>query len=1048
MRKKTKFSGRRWGILCLASSILFSVSASGFTSPTRGGEKEGVLSVQQTKTVRGTVTDSEGYELTGVNVVEKGTTNGTTTDVDGNFSLTLTGSNPVLLFSYVGFKPLEVAVGNQSTVNVRMQEDAQLMDEVVVIGYGTQKRADVTSSVATVKAEAFNKGAILDAGQLIQGKVAGLQISTASGDPTQSTSVILRGNSSLTGTQDPLILVDGVPGSFSTVSPQDIESIDVLKDGSATAIYGTRGTNGVIIITTKGVRGDMPTSIEYNGYVTAQTFAKKADFMTASELRQRWDEGYSFIGANDRDFGYETDWLDEVSRTGFVHNHDLTFRGGSKNTGLIGNLTYSKNQGTMKSMETELMRGRVEFSHRMFDNKLISTASFIVDERVRSRDFNTDIYRYALIQNPTQPVYNPNYGTGKQVWDEEPKSIYLERPIYFYDNPVSIVNEQVGEVRNRGLRFNGSLDFRPIESLSLKMTYSRTNNNQITGSYTTRLAASSTEGSTNGAASRSANNSVSNQLELVGSWNQAFGKHTIGAVAGYSYYDYTYEYFSANNSRFPTDAYLWNNLNAGLGVKEGIITNPMSSSKSSNKLIALFARATYNYDNRYLLMVSLRHEGSSRFGKDSKWGNFPSISAGWRLDQEDFMKEFTWIDMLKLRLGFGVTGTDAGNNYQALASVGYSGYFLYQGKWINQLGPVRNANPNLRWEKKYEYNLGIDFDLLKGRLGGAIDLYHRDTRDLLYNYNVPSPPYQTSWLMANVGQMTNKGFEIMINAVPVQTRDFQWRTNVSYSTNRNKLVSIENDEFQTSTDYFPTGYIGEPVQQDSHRVQVGYPIGNFYGWKSVGVDKDGKWVVERLKRDEEGNITERYYGLAEEAAQEDKQILGNGIPKHNLNWNNTIYWKNLDLSINMRGAFGQKILNYQEMFYANAGTNYNALNSAFDLLPVVDATTGEKTGATHILTSPQTYVSHYVEDGSYWKIDNVTLGYTFNQIRSKYINRLRVYASTQNLLTITNYKGLDPEVRIASRRDSNNATVMDAGTDQRDKYPTLRSFTFGVNVTF
>ncbi|MDH6312104.1 TonB-linked SusC/RagA family outer membrane protein [Parabacteroides sp. PFB2-10] len=1047
MEKKTKFPGRRWGILFLASSVLFSVSASDFTRPTSGGEEESILSVQQqSKTVRGTVTDAEGFELTGVNVVEKGTTNGTTTDVDGKFSLTVTGSNPVLQFSYVGFKSLEVAVGNQPTVNVRMQEDSQLMDEVVVIGYGTQKRADVTSSVATVKAESFNTGSIVDAGQLIQGKVAGLQISTASGDPTQSTSVMLRGNSSITGTQDPLILINGVPGDFSTVSPQDIESIDVLKDGSATAIYGTRGTNGVIIITTKTPRREAPTSIEYNGYVTAQTFVKKADFMDASDLRQRWDEGYSFIGANDRDFGYDTDWLDEISRTGFVHNHDLTFRGGGKNTSIIANLTYAKNQGTMKTMETETTRGRFEFVHRMFDDKLISTASVIADERLRSRDFNTDIYRYALIQNPTQPVYNPNYGTGEAVWDETPNSIYLERPIYFYDNPVSIVNEQKGEVRTRGLRFNGSLDFRPIESLSLKMTYSRTNNNQITGSYTTRLAASSTEGSTNGAASRSTNNSVSNQLELIGTWNQTFGKHTIGAVAGYSYYDYTYEYFSANNSRYPTDAYLWNNLDAGLGVKEGIITSPMSSSKSSNKLIGLFARATYNYDNRYLLMVSLRHEGSSRFGKDSKWGNFPSISAGWRLDQEGFMKEYSWINLLKLRLGFGVTGTDAGSNYQALASVGYSEYFLYQGKWINQLGPVRNANPNLRWEKKNEYNLGVDFDLFKGRLGGAIDLYKRDTKDLLYNYSVPSPPYQTGSLRANVGEMTNSGFEIMINAVPVQTKEFRWRTNMSYSTNKNKLVSIDNEEFKMTVDYFDTGHTGEPVQQYTHRVQVGNPIGNFYGWKSVGVDKDGKWVVERLKKDENGNITERYYGLAEEANNDDKQILGNGIPKHYLNWNNTIYWKNLDLSINMRGAFGQKILNYQEMFYANAGTLYNSLNSAFDLHPVVDVATGQPTGESHILTSAQSYVSHYVEDGSYWKIDNVTLGYSFN-LKSKYINRLRVYAATQNLLTITSYSGLDPEVRISSRR-SGGSTIMDAGSDQRDKYPTLRSFTFGVNVTF
>jgi hypothetical protein len=374
--------------------------------------------------------------------------------------------------------------------------------------------------------------------------------------------------------------------------------------------------------------------------------------------------------------------------------------------------------------------------------------------------------------------------------------------------------------------------------------------------------------------------------------------------------------------------------------------------------------------------------------------------------------------------------------------------YYYDGKWNKELGVTRNPNPDLRWEKKYEYNLGVDFDLFGGRLGGAIEVYKRDTKDLLYSYSVPSPPFQVGSIIANVGEMTNNGFEIAINAIPFQTQNFEWRTNLSYSTNKNKLVSLQNENFRMTNDWFDSGHTGEPVQQNTHRVQVGYPIGNFYGWKSVGVDENGKWIVERFKKDTDGNITETYYGTVESATQEDKQILGNGIPKHYLNWNNVIYWKNLDLAINMRGAFGQKILNYQAMYYANAGTLYNALNSAFDQLPVVDVASGQKTGKTHILSSAQSYVSHYVEKGDYWKIDNVTLGYTFNQIKSNVISRLRIYASTQNLLTLTGYTGLDPEMRVASRRDASNNVVLDAGSDQRDKYPTLRSFTFGVNLTF
>jgi len=983
----------------------------------------------QTVTVTGTVKDFSGEPVIGANVVEKGTTNGTSTNVDGKFTLSVR-EQAVLTISYVGYVTQDITVGSKRAFDIVMLEDSQLMEEVVVIGYGTQKKADVTSSVASVKAEAFNKGAILDAGQLVQGKVAGLQISLPTGDPTASTSVILRGSTTLQGDRSPLILVDGVPGSFSTVAPQDIESIDVLKDGSATAIYGTRGTNGVIIITTKSRKGDQPSSIEYDGYVSFSNTLKVPDFMDASDLRKRFAEGWSFSGANDQDYGANTDWLDEITRTGVTHVHNLTFRGGGKQTSLLANITVEERQGTMKKSDVGNMRGRMEVNHRMFDDKLITTLAIFANERLSFTDINSalyeNVYRHACIQNPTQPVYDEN-------------GDYVERSVYFYNNPVSLLNEREAEYRNRNLRFTGTMELRPVKNLSLKAMYTRKGQSNINGYYTTHQHQNTTEGGYNGYAYRYSSDYRSNLMELTATWNQTIDLHNIGAVAGYSYQDEVSENFSMNNRNFPTDAYGYNSMESGLGLTDG--NAGMSSYKSSQKLIGLFARVTYNYDERYLLMAALRHDGSSKFGEDHKWGDFPSVSAGWRISKEEFMEEADWLNDLKLRAGFGITGTDIYYPYQSLASLDYTGAFLYNGTWIKTLVPARNPNPDLKWEKKYEYNVGVDFSVLDGRVGGSVDAYLRDTKDALWNYSVAVPPYQYSSIMANAGEIRNSGFEFALNLVPVRTKALEWQSDITFSTNKNELTALGNEKYTSPVDYFEPseGYVDEPIQQYSHRNQIGRPIGEFYGLKSVGLSSDGKWVVERLQRDADGNIIGKYYGLAEEANDQDRQFLGNGVPTTFLNWNNRLRYKNLDFSVTMRGAFGFQILNYQRMFYGNPNIQYNILNSAFDEYPVVDLTTGKPTGAKTTIKDSQRYVSEYVENGDYWKIDNMTLGYTFNNFKIPYIKSIRAYASVLNLATFTGYRGLDPEV---------NMTGTAPGIDGRDKYPTVQSWTFGINVNF
>ena len=979
--------------------------------------------------VKGTVTDAAGEPIIGGGVVELGTQNGAVTSVDGTYTITVKGAGSVLQFSCIGYKTVEITVGNQQVIDVILEEEASFLQETVVIGYGTQKKADITSSVQSVKAESFNKGAINDAGQLIQGKVAGLQVTVSSGDPTSSSSVMLRGYSSLLGSTSPLILIDGVPGNLNTVSPEDIESIDVLKDGSATAIYGTRGTNGVIIITTKNARREMPATVEYSGYISASTWLKTPDFLQADDLRQLMSDGWTFSGANDKDYGDNVNWLKEISRTGVTHNHNLSVMGGTMHNTYTANISYRNNEGTILGTGRSEMRARARVSQYLFNDKLKLTGEILADEINGKTGFDPSyVYRQACIQNPTQPIYNEDGS-----WNE--------RDVYFYDNPLSYIHERIGMSRSRNVRFNGIAEFSPWEFLTFKALYVRKGQSNINGYYYTHNDVSTTESGNNGYASRGASDYINNMAELSASFQKDFGDHHVTAVAGYSYEDNTSENFSMSNKDFPTDQYLYNNMGAGMGIQDGRASE--YSYKQKTKLIGLFARATYNYADKYLLMLSLRRDGSSKFGKDYKWGYFPGVSAGWRINNEGFMKDIKWIDNLKLRAGFGITGIDVNDPYQSLASLNYDGYFFYNNTWIPVLIPVRNENQNLRWEKKYEYNVGLDFSFFGDRLSGSIDAYQRDTKDGLYWYSVPVPPYQYSSMMANVCHIRNRGIEVLINAVPVRTRDFEWNTSATFSANQNKLVSLQNDEFQMSTDYFDTGYTGEPIQTSTHRVKEGWAIGNFFGLRSMGLNSAGKWVVERYNHDEDGNVISRYPDLAENANSADWQVLGNGVPRFYANWNNNFRFKGFDLAITMRGAFGFQVLNYQKLFYGNPTIQYNVLKCAFDKIDVVDEYTGQKTGEKTYISDSQRYLSYYIENGDYWKIDNVTLGYTLPIKNKNIVKNVRFYGSVHNLATITKYSGLDPEIRVTY-----GGNGYDPGTDDRDKYPTIRSYTFGVNITF
>ena len=881
---------------------------------------------------------------------------------------------------------------------------------MVVIGYGTQRKGDVTSSVASVKADNFVKGAVKDVGQLIQGKVAGLAITNPNGDPTGSTQIRLRGTNTIGGANTaPLVLIDGIPGELGTVAPEDVESVDVLKDGSAAAIYGTRGTNGVILITTKQAKGVDINQVEYNGYVSTSLIAKKLDMLNADEFRTLYP---------DQDHGADTDWIDEISRTPVSHVHNLSLMGGNSKTNYIANLNYASRQGIMKKSDFESFQGRIEVTHRMFDDKLKLKFGLFgkknqMESTTNGGSFRGWVYGQATRRNPTDPVRNED-GT----WNENVSK-------FEYENPLALLYEAEGNVKKTQLRYNGNIVYNPIKDLTLSAVFSYIRDNMNRGYGETLNHISALRDGLAGWSSVGAYTKMEKLMELTAQYSKEIGAHKFTVLGGYSYNETDFEELWIDNYGFQDDYFCgWHNIGIGSALKDGKAN--IGSKKTPTNLIGFFGRATYSFKNRYLLMGALRYEGASQlWGTDNAWGLFPSVSVGWRITEEAFMKNQKIFDDLKLRVGYGVTGSQPKNPFLGVAMLKYGSYAFVNGNWIQTIVPASNPNPDLKWEEKKETNIGLDFVSWGGRLSGSIDYYNRDVDGLIYEYGVPTPPNLYNKTMANGGTMRNRGVEVLVTVVPVQNKDFEWSTTGTFSLNSNKLISLSGSIFKSDYDYFNTGTVEYSGQvADSHRVQVGESIGNFYGFKVVDVDSEGRWIYE----DRNGELV-NYKDFTH--APEDKHVIGNGLPKWYAGWNNTLRYKNFDLNVTMRGAFGFQIINGGRMNYENVK------NSRFEnrLKSVNDLVFGKHTLSSEV--EPE-FNSYYVENGDYWKIDNITLGYSFGQV-GKYIKSLRVYGSVLNALTITGYKGIDPEV---------STDGLTPGYDTRDRYPSVRSFTFGVNVKF
>ena len=975
--------------------------------------------------IQGKVTDKEGEPVIGATVMKLNSTIGTVTNLDGLFSIEAKKGD-VLHITYVGYTPVDVKV-NGKHIDVVMEEDATGLDEVVVVGYGSIEKKKLTSAIASVKSDEFLAGSVKDAGQLIQGKVAGLNISTPSGDPVDGVQMVLRGTNSLKAGSTPLVLVDGVPGDLKLVSPDNIASIDVLKDGSAAAIYGTRANNGVILITTKQASTGR-TSITYSGYISTEQISRTPDVLTASEYRELLNTDKGYIEENS-DYGSSTDWLDEITRVPISHYHSVSLNWGNDKTNVYANVSLKQAQGVFLNSDKNDFSGKLTINHTVFDGLLKFNLNTIINKQDYTitvdgdGSFNSYAYQMALTANPTAPTKMEDGS-----WCQ-PK--FLGVDIATWENPLALLKERKGNNDNFTGRIYGNITLTPIPELKFNLLMSFQRYNQTRGySQSSKDISNTVYSSTPLFASRAATQSEDAMLELTGQFDKTFGKHQLTILGGYSYTRNEWEHFWMTNYDFPSDQLTYHNMGLGSALKEG--KAGMYSNKTSGNLIGYFGRVNYSFNEKYMATASLRYEGDSKFiGSDQEWGLFPSISAAWRISKESFMRNLKFIDDLKLRAGYGVTGIAPSLYYQTISRLTYSGTgnsFYYDGEWVTPLQPANNVNTRFTWEKKHEYNVGLDFSMFKGRLSGSVDYYNRITSDLLWDFNVPVPPNVYGTTTANIGKIRNSGIEVMLSGVAVKTKNFSWSPTVTFSYNTNKLTSLDYTQYDVENprDYFFTN-AEEGSYTCTHRIKVGEPIGQIWGYKVVGITEEGKWLYddptnpgETFTTDDSG-ITIETHG----------QVLGNSLPKYYLGFNNQFTFKNFDLSVMMRGAFDYSIINQYRLRNENV-TNKRSNNKPVSAFNPVYGVEVNKNPAEKI-------TSYYVENGDFWKIDNITLGYTLN-MKLKYLQSLRVYATVSNAFIFTGYTGNDPE--SASR------VGLNPGMDYMNQYPTTRIYTLGVNLNF
>ena len=967
---------------------------------------------QNAFSVEGVVKDANGEPIIGASVVENGTQNGTVTDIEGAYKLKVKNGNVALKISYLGYKTQTIELNGRGKLEVKLVDDAANLGEVVVIGYGTMDKKELTSAVSHVSSKDFTRVASVDPSMMIQGKVPGVSITnTGAGDPNNEASIQIRGVSSRAAGLGPLIVIDGVVGgNLTNLNPNDIESFDILKDGAASAIYGTRGSNGVILVTTKKGERDGVLHTSYNGNVSFDVIKHELDMLNADEYRaNRLASGTGY------DLGASTDWLKEVSRVGVRTQHTLTLSGGNARSNYRASIDYRDAKGV------DRYSGRQEYGARFSVNHTTKSGLFTFNANVAPRiayrkGAQWDVFRNAIEANPTTPIMDPR----------QPNLYYNFKGQMAGYNPVEMEKLEKHTGTTKLLDWDGTikLNLFPLlltnpgkQVLTTQLTFADhqyDNYNQWFRPSTSTLAI---ESGRTGEASQDYSKSSLHSLEWITNYSNSFGDHNLKVMAGYSYQYNKYSGLNASNKDFPNDALEDNNLGSGTFAKdEGEVD--MGSYMNDNKLIAFFGRVSYDWKGRYMMTASLRHEGSSKFGKNYKWGNFPAVSFGWRISDEPFMQETkSWLTDLKLRADYGVTGNQNFDSYKSLNTMSGFGYYIYNGKYYQVWGPGKNVNPNLRWEKGKNWNIGLDWTLFGGKLFGSFNYYNRKQQDLLGDYKVSIPPYLFDQTFVNVGTMRNSGFEFDITWNAVKTKDFSYSLNVIGATMSNKFVSFSNNNFE-GQDYYDVVSPQDPYPFHTlQRIEKGRRIGSFYMLKYAGVDPQGRWIVY----DKEGDKV-----LADNATDDDRQFLGNGLPKFTGSMTHTFRYKNIDLSLFFQTALGFDIFNIHDFYYGTKNFQGNVMDKAYS--------------KNKIISQNPIVCDYFLEPGDYLKLSSINLGYTLN-LNKKYVDAIRLYATASNLFTITKFSGIDP-----SNYQLNGLNP--GATGSRTYFPSTRQFMIGMQIDF
>lgn len=979
--------------------------------------------------ITGTVKNSKGEPVASATVIVKKGTANTTTDEQGNFSIS-TAQGQTLVITSINYEAFEIVIGTETNLAISLKDKANALTDVVVVGYGKGSRKTISSAIVSVKPEDLNRAATGDVGQLLQGKVPGLNI-TASGDPNRAAAVVLRGASTINSPQGPFYVIDGIPGAdITTIAPDDIASIDVLKDAAATAIYGNRASNGVIMVTTKkGRSGRLQTT--YSGFVGLEKVSGKLDLMDANELKAYVAKnGYTILPTDD--LGANTDWMKAVQRPqAYSHNHNISFSGGSEKTVYSASINYLSKDGIMLNSSLKRIIARLSIEQSALNDKVKFGLNVTnSNSKASYTPLQNEVLQQAAKHMPTSPVYNAD------------GSYFENFNTTGYFNPVSLITNADNDTKYNtlmgnftveaklpfGIKYNLNLAYQKSNALHGEYYNSYYSNNYKSGFYSNPDPGGITSSrgllnfGTNGSAIRNYYENSTVTAESFLTWNKEIKDHSITAVVGYSWQQNNNgDGLQATNTNFTSDYTGYNNL--GLGnymAVNGYAVNFGGTRLETTRFISDFARLNYNYAGKYLLQASIRRDGSSVFGTNNQWGYFPAASLAWRIDQEKFMYKASFISDLKLRVSYGQTGNAFGfGAYTAKQLFTSQGTYYNNGSYTTAIGVSQGANPDLQWEVTATSNIGLDFGLFKNKITGTLDFYEKNTTDMIYGYTVSSTIVPGGFVTGNGGKLRNRGVEFSLAGTPVRGKSFSWNTSVNFAINKNVILDLNGPEkYGVNSDSLLYTQPDGPGQTGNKLqiLKVGHPIGQFFTLNYQGKDKDG--YSQYLKQD--GSLTTApTYGA-------DYFYLGSPHPNLLLGWNNTLTYKNFDLNFFFRGVFGNKVFNVTraDLSYTPSATTNNLTPSAADDL-MKDGKNGN-------------YSSRYIESGSYVRLDNATLNYRV-PVKNNYISSLRFYVTGNNIFVITKYSGVDPEI---------NQGGIGLGVDANNFYPKTRTIMVGVNVGF